>query len=84
VRGLGRDTAPGQPGFDALARGKPAREGHARQHPYLRKLEAATQHGQAAVRVMLALKAQGFEPDTILGMDSFAVTSLFFAKKVGA
>jgi glycosyltransferase involved in cell wall biosynthesis len=80
VRGIGRDTAPGLPGFDALTRYKPAREGHTHQHPYLRKMEAATLHGQAAVRVMLALKAQGFEPDAILAHPGWGET--LYAKDV--
>ena len=41
VRGLGRDTAPGLAGFDAMVRYSLAREGHAKQHPYLRTMEAA-------------------------------------------
>jgi glycosyltransferase involved in cell wall biosynthesis len=66
VRGLGRDTAPGLPGFAALTRYTLAREGHAHQHPYLRQMEAAVLHGQAAARAMLALRRQGFVPDAIL------------------
>lgn len=80
VRGIGRDTAPGLPGFNALTRYKPAREGHAQQHPYLRKMEAATLHGQAAVRAMLGLKAQGFEPDAILAHPGWGET--LYAKDV--
>jgi hypothetical protein len=80
VRGLGRDSAPGLPGFAALTRYKLARQGHAHQHPYLRQMEAATLHGQAAARAMLSLKAQGFVPDTILAHPGWGET--LYAKDV--
>jgi len=80
VRGLGRDSAPGLPGFEALTRYKLARQGHAHQHPYLRQMEAATLHGQAAARAMLSLKAQGFVPDTILAHPGWGET--LYAKDV--
>jgi hypothetical protein len=38
VRGLGRDTVPGLPGFAALTRYKLARQGHTHQHPYQRQM----------------------------------------------
>ena len=56
VRGIGRDTAPGLPGFDGLARYKLARNISVEQHPYLRQIESSTLHGQAAARAMLKLK----------------------------
>lgn len=74
VRGLGRDTAPGLPGFESLTRYKLARQGHAHQHPYLRQMEAATLHGQAVARAMLGLKAQGFVPDAILAHPGWGET----------
>ncbi|MDM0109414.1 glycosyltransferase family 4 protein [Variovorax sp. J22R24] len=66
VRGLGRDSAPGLPGFDQLMRYRVAREPHAHQHPYLRQMEAATLHGQATARAMLEIRRKGFIPDVIL------------------
>ena len=59
VRGLGRDTAPGLPGFQALTRYKLARQTRGDQHHYLRQIEASTLHGQAAVRAMLDLRKSG-------------------------
>jgi glycosyltransferase involved in cell wall biosynthesis len=66
VRALGRDTAPGLPGFDNLTRYKLARSPHSHQHPYLRSMEAATLHGQAVARVLLEMKKRGFTPDAVL------------------
>jgi len=80
VRGLGRDTAPGLPGFDRLIRYKLARNVRADQHLYLRQIEASTLHGQAAARAMLQLKASGFVPDAILAHPGWGET--LFAKDV--
>jgi glycosyltransferase involved in cell wall biosynthesis len=80
VRGIGRDTAPGLPGFDKLLRYKLARNMRTEQHPYLRQMEASTLHGQAAARAMLALKQNGFTPDTILAHPGWGET--LFAKDV--
>jgi glycosyltransferase involved in cell wall biosynthesis len=66
VRALGRDTAPGLPGFDRLTRYKLARSPHSHQHPYLRSMEAATLHGQAVARALLEMKKKGFTPDAVL------------------
>ena len=66
VRALGRDTAPGLPGFDGLIRYKLARSPHSHQHPYLRSMEAATLHGQAVARVLLEMRKKGFTPDAVL------------------
>jgi glycosyltransferase involved in cell wall biosynthesis len=66
VRALGRDTAPGLPGFNGLTRYKLARSPHSHQHPYLRSMEAATLHGQAVARVLLEMKKEGFTPDAVL------------------
>jgi glycosyltransferase involved in cell wall biosynthesis len=66
VRALGRDTAPGLPGFDALQRYQLARAPHAKQHPYLRTMESAVLHGQAVARVLLDMKKTGFTPDVVL------------------
>jgi glycosyltransferase involved in cell wall biosynthesis len=66
VRALGRDTAPGLPGFDALQRYQLARAPHAKQHPYLRTMESAVLHGQAVARALLEMKKTGFTPDVVL------------------
>jgi glycosyltransferase involved in cell wall biosynthesis len=66
VLALGRDTAPGLPGFDGLTRYKLARCPHSHQHPYLRSMEAATLHGQAVARTLLEMKKKGFKPDAVL------------------
>jgi len=65
VHGLGRERAPGLPGFDRLKRYRAVEAGRA-AHPYLRRMEQATAHGQAAARAMLALKRGGFTPDVVL------------------
>jgi len=80
VRGLGRDTAPGIPGFDKLIRYKLARNIRADQHLYLRQIEASMLHGQAAARAMIKLKQSGFTPDTILAHPGWGET--LFAKDV--
>lgn len=80
VRGLGRDTAPGLPGFKALTRYTPARNGRADQHPYLRQMETATLHGQAAARAMLALRHNGYTPDVIVAHPGWGET--LYAKDV--
>jgi glycosyltransferase involved in cell wall biosynthesis len=80
VRCLGRDTAPGLAGFEALGRYQLARKGRADQHPYLRQIEASTLHGQATARAMLQLKQQGFTPDAILAHPGWGET--LYAKDV--
>ncbi len=73
VFGLGRRTAPGMETvrwipYD-LAR-NPSKE----QHPYLRQMEGAVLHGQAAARVMIKLKQQGYKPDAILAHPGWGET----------
>ena len=80
VRALGRETAPGLPGFNKLIRYKLARQGHANQHPYLRQMEAATLHGQASARAMLQLRQSGFTPEVILAHPGWGET--LYAKDV--
>jgi glycosyltransferase involved in cell wall biosynthesis len=80
VRALGRDVAPGLPGFDALNRYELHRSGHSTQHPYLRQMEAATLHGQAVARAMLQLREAGFVPDAILAHPGWGET--LYAKDV--
>jgi glycosyltransferase involved in cell wall biosynthesis len=73
VLGLGRTSAPGLVGVRWLPYElhRPGLDG---QHPYLRQMENAVLHGQAAARVMLQLKAQGFRPDTILAHPGWGET----------
>jgi len=80
VRALGSETAPGLPGFNGLLRYKLARKPHPQQHPYLRQMETATLHGQAAVRAMLHLKQKGFTPDVIVAHPGWGET--LYAKDV--
>ena len=80
VRARGRETAPGLPGFAELGRYSLARKGMPGQHPYLRQMEAATLHGQATARAMLALRQQGFVPDAILAHPGWGET--LYAKDV--
>lgn len=80
VRALGRDTAPGLPGFDGLLRYPLARATTPQQHHYLRQMEAATLHGQAAARAMLQLRHSGFVPDVILAHPGWGET--LYAKDV--
>ncbi|MEO8298192.1 MAG: glycosyltransferase family 4 protein [Burkholderiales bacterium] len=80
VRAIGRDTAPGLPGFANLIRYQPARGGRPDQHPYLRTMENAVLHGQAVARVLLKLKQQGWRPDTILAHPGWGET--LYAKDV--
>jgi glycosyltransferase involved in cell wall biosynthesis len=80
VRALGRDTAPGLPGFAKLVRYSLTRKGHMNQHPYLRQMEAATLHGQAAARAMLSQRQSGFVPDVILAHPGWGET--LYAKDV--
>src|SRR3546814_20610016 len=46
---------------------KPQREPAESTHRYPRETERGTLHGQAVARKALALKAQGFVPDIVLG-----------------
>jgi len=80
VRALGRETAPGLPGFDGLLNYKLARAPHAQQHGYLRQMESATLHGQATARAMLKLQHGGFTPDVILAHPGWGET--LYAKDV--
>ncbi len=80
LRALGRDTAPGLPGFDKLHRYKLARVVQPSQHPYLRQMEAATLHGQATARAMLQLRQSGFTPDVIVAHPGWGET--LYAKDV--
>jgi glycosyltransferase involved in cell wall biosynthesis len=80
VTALGRDSAPGLPGFDRLIRYRLARGLQPQQHPYLRKLESATLHGQAVARVLLNLHRKGYRPDAILAHPGWGET--LYAKDV--
>lgn len=74
VRGLGRDSAPGLPGFEALTRYRLARDGRSGQHPYLRQMESAVLHGQAVARALLTMRRQGYRPDVILAHPGWGET----------
>ena len=80
VRALGSRQCAGPPGFGGLVRYGLHRRGHIPQHPYLRQMEAATLHGQAAARAMLALREDGFVPDAILAHPGWGET--LYAKDV--
>ncbi len=80
VRGLGRDTALGLAGFDSLMRYRLSRDSGDQQHPYLRRIEAATLHGQAAARAMLQARREGFRPDVIVAHPGWGET--LYAKDV--
>ena len=73
VIGIGRDRAPGIPGFNIL-RYTPHRTPHPQQHPYLRQMESAVLHGQGMLRVLLALKKKGFAPDVIVAHPGWGET----------
>ncbi len=73
VLGLGRDSAPGMPDI-RWARYKLARQVSPQQHPYLRQMEEAVLHGQAAARVMIQLKQKGYRPDAILAHPGWGET----------
>lgn len=80
IRALGRESAPGLPGFAGFVRYKLTRQGHSHQHPYLRQMEVATLHGQAAARAMLALRQRGYKPDAIVAHPGWGET--LYAKDV--
>ena len=80
VRGLGRNTAPGLAGFNALTRYVLARTVRSNQHAYLRQIEDATLHGQATARAMLAMRQSGFVPDVIVAHPGWGET--LYAKDV--
>ena len=80
VRALASATAPSLPGFSKLVRYQLARKGRDDQHPYLRQMEAATLHGQAAARAMLELRKSGYAPDVILAHPGWGET--LYAKDV--
>jgi len=80
VRGLCSPTAPGLPGFEQLTRYSLHRKVQHAQHRYLKQMEAAVLHGQAAVRAMLAMRKGGFVPDVILAHPGWGET--LYAKDV--
>jgi len=73
VLGLGSAKAPGMDTVRWLGY-KLSREVSPQQHPYLRQMEDAVLHGQAAARVMLKLKQQGYRPDAILAHPGWGET----------
>ncbi|MFZ3183692.1 MAG: glycosyltransferase family 4 protein [Pseudomonas sp.] len=81
VLAIGRDTAPGLPGVQLL-RYKPQRAAGAGTHPYVRLLEGAVLHGQQVLRLLLELKAKGYQPDVIVAHPGWGET--LYAKEVFA
>ncbi|MGC4060481.1 MAG: glycosyltransferase family 4 protein [Aquabacterium sp.] len=79
VIGLGRRTAPGMQSVRWIPYDL-AREPAKVQHPYLRQMEDAVLHGQAAARVMLKLRQQGWRPDAILAHPGWGET--LYAKDI--
>jgi glycosyltransferase involved in cell wall biosynthesis len=73
VLGLGGAKAPGMQSVRWLGY-QLSREVSPQQHPYLRQMEDAVLHGQAAARVMLKLKQQGYRPDAILAHPGWGET----------
>lgn len=80
IQALGRDSAPGLPGFQGLTRYRLARDGSDGQHPYLRQMESAVLHGQAVARALLAMRSHGYTPDVILAHPGWGET--LYAKDV--
>ncbi|SOE06400.1 hypothetical protein SAMN05518800_7050 [Variovorax sp. YR752] len=80
VRALGRQSAPGLPGFGQLVRYPLPRAGLANQHPYLHQIENAVLHGQSAVQTMFEMRRAGFTPDVILAHPGWGET--LYAKDV--
>lgn len=79
VIGLGRNSAPGLPGFPWF-KYKLHRTPKPETHPYLRQMEAAVLHGQAVARALAALKRKGFVPDVILAHPGWGET--LYAKEI--
>lgn len=73
VLGIGRAGAPGVPGVKCLNY-QVHRAAAQQTHPYCRSFENAVLHGQAVCRVLLQLKAAGFEPDTVLAHPGWGET----------
>jgi glycosyltransferase involved in cell wall biosynthesis len=66
VVGIGKQSAPGLPGFNNLLPYQLTREPGKTTHRYARPLESAVLHGQAVVRIMQALRDKGWRPDVVL------------------
>lgn len=79
VIGLGRDTAPGIPGFPWFQY-TVSRKGTPGTHHYLHEMDAAVLRGQAVVRALQTLQKKGFTPDTILSHPGWGET--LYAKEV--
>lgn len=73
VLAIGRDTAPGLPNVQLL-RYKPHRGASANTHPYVRIFEGAVLHGQQVLRLLLDLKAKGYQPDVIVAHPGWGET----------
>ena len=73
VIGLGCQSAPGMPDV-RWVRYQTSRQVGAQQHPYLRQMEDAVLHGQAATRAMMQLRQKGWRPDAILAHPGWGET----------
>jgi len=79
VIALGRQGCPSLQGVHCLQY-KLHRAPRDAQHHYLRSMESAVLHGQAAARVLIELKKMGFTPDVILAHPGWGET--LYAKDV--
>ena len=71
--GVGGEKAPGLPGVK-MHRYRLHRQILPGQHPYLRQMENAVLHGQAAARLFLDLKKEGFVPDVVFAHPGWGET----------
>ncbi|PZW46120.1 hypothetical protein F469_01998 [Pseudomonas sp. URMO17WK12:I2] len=65
VLAIGREQAPGLPGVKLL-RYTPHRKASPQTHPYVRSFEDGVLHGQQVLRLLLDLKAKGYQPDVVI------------------
>lgn len=79
VVGMGRKTAPGMDSVRWIPY-ELHRQGQREQHPYLRQMETAVLHGQAAARKLLQLKQQDWVPDAIFAHPGWGET--LYAKDI--
>lgn len=73
VLAIGREQAQGLPGI-RLLRYKPHRAASRHTHPYARTFEDGVLHGQQVLRLLLNLKAKGYQPDVIVAHPGWGET----------
>ncbi len=73
VLAIGKQGCPGLAGVRTLTYQLHRRPAKAAHH-YVQPFEAGVLHGQAVLRLLLTLKAQGFTPDVILGHPGWGET----------